>query len=128
VFGTLGFVDLAFLSANSLKIVQGGWLPLAMAASVFVLIDTWRKDGTTLLDWLSSDELRALVRLIAQPGHEQVHLREVLGEGGLGAAVDEAERAFLELDFSELEIHGLERPLGLGGRRVARFRRIAPLC
>ena len=35
-------IDLAFLSANSLKIVQGGWLPLAMAARVFVLIDTWR--------------------------------------------------------------------------------------
>ncbi len=60
VFGTLGFVDLAFLSANSLKIVQGGWLPLAMAASVFVLIDTWRigrrvhldhmRDGTLPID------------------------------------------------------------------------------
>jgi KUP system potassium uptake protein len=60
VFGTLGFVDLAFLSANSLKIVQGGWLPLAMAATVFVLIDTWRvgrrvhmdhmRDGTLPID------------------------------------------------------------------------------
>ncbi|MGH8323555.1 MAG: KUP/HAK/KT family potassium transporter, partial [Steroidobacteraceae bacterium] len=42
VFGTLGLVDLAFLSSNTLKVVQGGWLPLAMAAFVFVLIDTWR--------------------------------------------------------------------------------------
>ncbi|HJW42286.1 MAG TPA: potassium transporter Kup [Rhizomicrobium sp.] len=42
VFGTLGLVDLAFLSSNALKVVQGGWLPLAMAALVFVLIDTWR--------------------------------------------------------------------------------------
>jgi len=60
VFGTLGFVDLAFLASNSLKIVQGGWLPLAMAATVFILIDTWRigrrvhmdhmRDGTLPLD------------------------------------------------------------------------------
>ena len=42
VFGTLGLVDLAFLSSNTLKIVQGGWLPLAMAGMVFVVIDTWR--------------------------------------------------------------------------------------
>ena len=60
VFGTLGFIDLAFLSANSLKVVQGGWLPLAMAAMVFILIDTWRlgrrvhldhqRDGTIPID------------------------------------------------------------------------------
>jgi len=60
VFGALGLIDLAFLSANTLKVVQGGWLPLAMAATVFVLIDTWRvgrrvhlehlRDGTLPLD------------------------------------------------------------------------------
>ena len=60
VFGSLGLVDLAFLSANTLKVVQGGWLPLAMAAMVFVLIDTWRvgrrvhlehlRDGTLPID------------------------------------------------------------------------------
>jgi len=60
VFGTLGFVDLAFLSANSLKVVQGGWLPLALAVVVFLLIDTWRvgrrvhmehmREGTLPLD------------------------------------------------------------------------------
>ena len=43
VFGSLGLIDLAFLSSNALKIVQGGWLPLAMAARVFVLMDTWRR-------------------------------------------------------------------------------------
>ncbi len=60
VFGTLGVVDLAFLSSNTLKVIQGGWLPLAMAAMVFVLIDTWRigrrvhvdhmRDGTLPID------------------------------------------------------------------------------
>ena len=42
VFGSLGLIDLAFLSSNSLKIVEGGWLPLAAAAAVFVVMDTWR--------------------------------------------------------------------------------------
>ncbi len=42
VFGALGLIDLAFLSSNSLKIVEGGWLPLAIAAGVFVVMETWR--------------------------------------------------------------------------------------
>ncbi len=43
IFGTLALIDLAFLSANSLKIVQGGWFPLLIAAGVFVVMDTWRR-------------------------------------------------------------------------------------
>jgi KUP system potassium uptake protein len=42
VFGTLGLIDLTFLASNALKITQGGWLPLAVAAAVFVVMDTWR--------------------------------------------------------------------------------------
>ncbi len=42
VFGGLGLIDLAFLASNALKITQGGWLPLAVAAAVFVVMDTWR--------------------------------------------------------------------------------------
>jgi len=42
VFGLLGLIDLTFLSSNSLKILEGGWLPLAVAAVVFLLMDTWR--------------------------------------------------------------------------------------
>ena len=42
VFGVLGLIDLTFLASNTLKIAQGGWLPLAVAAGVFVVMDTWR--------------------------------------------------------------------------------------
>jgi KUP system potassium uptake protein len=42
VFGPLALIDIAFLSANSLKIVQGGWLPIAIAAAVFIVMETWR--------------------------------------------------------------------------------------
>jgi KUP system potassium uptake protein len=42
LFGALGLVDITFLASNSLKVLEGGWLPLAAAAAVFVLMDTWR--------------------------------------------------------------------------------------
>jgi KUP system potassium uptake protein len=42
LFGALGLVDVMFLASNSLKIAEGGWLPLAVAAAVFVVMDTWR--------------------------------------------------------------------------------------
>ena len=42
MFGTLGVIDLAFLGSNALKIIEGGWLPLLVAAGVFVVMDTWR--------------------------------------------------------------------------------------
>ena len=36
-------IDLAFFSANMLKIVQGGWVPLAIAAGIFTLMTTWQR-------------------------------------------------------------------------------------
>ncbi len=42
VFGLLGLIDMAFLASNALKIVEGGWLPLAVAGVTFVVMDTWR--------------------------------------------------------------------------------------
>src|SRR5215470_12723195 len=42
---TAGFLvfDLAFFSANLVKIRHGGWFPLVVAAAVFILMTTWRK-------------------------------------------------------------------------------------
>ncbi len=42
LFGFFLAVDLAFFSANMLKIEQGGWFPLAVAAIVFLTMTTWR--------------------------------------------------------------------------------------
>jgi KUP system potassium uptake protein len=36
-------IDLAFFGANAAKIPQGGWLPLAIASVVFVLLVTWKR-------------------------------------------------------------------------------------
>jgi len=35
--------DLAFLAANALKIPQGGWVPLAIAVGLYVLMTTWKR-------------------------------------------------------------------------------------
>jgi KUP system potassium uptake protein len=42
-------IDLAFFSSNMLKIADGGWFPLLMGASIFLLMATW-KDGRRLLN------------------------------------------------------------------------------
>jgi KUP system potassium uptake protein len=41
-------VDLAFLGANLVKVRAGGWVPLAIAAAVYVLLSTWKR-GTELM-------------------------------------------------------------------------------
>jgi KUP system potassium uptake protein len=42
VAGVFIIVDLSFFLANLLKIAEGGWLPLTVAALLFVVMTTWR--------------------------------------------------------------------------------------
>jgi KUP system potassium uptake protein len=57
VFGPLAFIDLSFLAANSLKIVEGGWLPLAIAAAIFLFMETWRVGRRAHLEKIRSESL-----------------------------------------------------------------------
>ncbi len=41
-------VDLPFFGSNLLKIAQGGWFPLAVAALVFIIMTTWQKGHAIL--------------------------------------------------------------------------------
>jgi KUP system potassium uptake protein len=43
VTGTFLIVDGAYLASNLLKVPQGGWLPILVAAIIFVLLTTWAK-------------------------------------------------------------------------------------
>ncbi|MES2012135.1 MAG: potassium transporter Kup [Pseudomonadota bacterium] len=52
-------IDIAFFSANVLKIPDGGWVPLAIGIVVFTLMLTW-KTGRTLLYMLIKNESMAL--------------------------------------------------------------------
>lgn len=42
LFGALALVDGAFLVANSLKVLEGGWVPLSIGLLVFFVMATWR--------------------------------------------------------------------------------------
>jgi len=41
VFAFFAIIDLTFLSANLLKIAEGGWFPVLAAAVVFAIMSTW---------------------------------------------------------------------------------------
>jgi KUP system potassium uptake protein len=42
------FIDLTFLSANLLKVVEGGWVPLAIGGLVMLVMYTWRRGSRIL--------------------------------------------------------------------------------
>jgi KUP system potassium uptake protein len=44
-----GGVELAFFGANLTKVLSGGWLPLLIAATVFLVMTTWRKGRETVV-------------------------------------------------------------------------------
>ncbi|HWY60459.1 MAG TPA: potassium transporter Kup [Rhizomicrobium sp.] len=57
LFGAMGASDLLFFIANSLKIPEGGWLPLLIAFAVFVGMDTWRRGRRVHMDKVRSESL-----------------------------------------------------------------------
>ncbi|HEY0300015.1 MAG TPA: potassium transporter Kup [Rhizomicrobium sp.] len=57
VFGALGLIDVTMLLSNMLKIPQGGWLPLAIAAGVFVVMETWRIGRRAHLERIRSESM-----------------------------------------------------------------------
>ncbi|HQT47223.1 MAG TPA: KUP/HAK/KT family potassium transporter, partial [Acidocella sp.] len=48
VFGSFGIVDFAFFSANTLKILEGGWVPLAIGSTIILIMTTWKR-GRSLI-------------------------------------------------------------------------------
>jgi len=57
LFGAMGASDLIFFVSNSLKIPEGGWLPLLLAAWVFLVMDTWRRGRRVHLEKVRSESL-----------------------------------------------------------------------
>ena len=39
-------IDLTFLTANMLKVIEGGWVPLALGGVVMVVMYTWRRGSS----------------------------------------------------------------------------------
>jgi KUP system potassium uptake protein len=57
VFAVFGLVDLTFLGANLLKIAEGGWFPIVVAALVFALMATWWRGRRLLAEKRARDAL-----------------------------------------------------------------------
>jgi KUP system potassium uptake protein len=57
LFGGMGISDMIFFISNSLKIPEGGWLPLFIAFCVFVAMDTWRRGRRVHLEKVRQESL-----------------------------------------------------------------------
>jgi len=58
------FIDLTFLAANMLKIVEGGWMPLALGGVVMTVMYTWRRGSRLLFQKTRRQEI-PLASLVA---------------------------------------------------------------
>jgi KUP system potassium uptake protein len=67
-------IDLTFLSANMLKVVEGGWVPLALGGLVMLVMYTWRRGTRILYDKTRRLEtpLDDLVRMLEKKPPQRV--------------------------------------------------------
>jgi KUP system potassium uptake protein len=49
VFGTLFIIDAIFFAANTLKIFEGGWVPLVLGITLIAMITSWKQGRDLLL-------------------------------------------------------------------------------
>jgi KUP system potassium uptake protein len=64
--------DLSFLSANVLKVAHGGWVPLAIALGMVVVMTTWKRGREILGDIIKSRTL-PLKQLLADIDRQSPH-------------------------------------------------------
>jgi KUP system potassium uptake protein len=76
ILGALPFVliDLTFFSATTVKIVDGGWFPLAFGLGIFSLLTTWSWGRRMLIKRLSMEalDLKTFVASVAEGGVTKV--------------------------------------------------------
>jgi KUP system potassium uptake protein len=65
VAGVFVMVDLSFVTANMMKVVEGGWVPLLVGSVLFFLMSTWHSGRVALGQRLERDTL-PLATFIAQ--------------------------------------------------------------
>jgi KUP system potassium uptake protein len=67
-------IDLTFLSANMLKVVEGGWVPLAIGGVVMLVMYTWRRGSRLLYEKTRRLEtpLEDLVRMLERKPPQRV--------------------------------------------------------
>ncbi len=53
LIGTFFCVDLAYFTANAIKIPQGGWFPIGIALVSFIVLTTWKRGRKLLFEEIS---------------------------------------------------------------------------
>ncbi len=54
VAGTLAVIDCCFVSANLIKVLDGGWVPLVTATIIYLLMSSWRRGRLAMLEHLNT--------------------------------------------------------------------------
>jgi KUP system potassium uptake protein len=57
VAGLFVIVDLSFVAANMMKVIEGGWVPLVVGATLYFIMSTWRQGRVALARKLERDTL-----------------------------------------------------------------------
>jgi KUP system potassium uptake protein len=57
LFGLFGLMDMVFLSANLLKIIDGGWFPIVVATLVLAVMATWWRGRRLLAEQRARDAM-----------------------------------------------------------------------
>nr|WP_245931026.1 KUP/HAK/KT family potassium transporter [Methylobacterium radiodurans] len=84
VNGFFLLIDLVFLSANSVKLFEGGWFPLVLAGFVALMMLTWRR-GNQLIE-----EARAAMRQPESAFLANMQHRDIVRLPGTGAFLSAA--------------------------------------
>lgn len=69
--GAFLVIDLAFFGANIIKVLDGGWFPLILAASVFLVMLTWKK-GRSILQKRIQEETQELEGFLYDVEHKEI--------------------------------------------------------
>src|SRR5262252_9165102 len=67
VAGVLGIIDLAFFSANLMKIAEGGYVPLLLATVIYVVMYSWHRGMSAILERIAEnpDPIEAFMARLA---------------------------------------------------------------
>jgi KUP system potassium uptake protein len=72
VMSLITLAELFFLLSNMLKLDDGGWIPLAIAAGVYMLMSTWR-EGRRALAWLVAKQQIPVREFLASIAEQKPH-------------------------------------------------------
>ena len=74
VFGLLAAIDAAFLGANLLKFIEGGYIPLCVGVALFAVMMTWRWGRKATFAAYSAKHTMKMSELIAHKRRAEVFL------------------------------------------------------